>query len=49
MTLIDIEKQIQATKSHVEKALAHLEYSLNKINLIQTGYDIEDYEILEIS
>jgi hypothetical protein len=47
MTLKDIEKQIIATKSHLEKALIHLEYSLSKIEKISKDYDIEDFEILE--
>lgn len=47
MTLKDIEKQIQATNSHLNKSLIHLEYSLTKINAISDDYDIEDFEILE--
>lgn len=47
MTLKDIEKHIQDTKVHVEKALKHLEYSLNKVSNFDANYDIEDFEILE--
>jgi hypothetical protein len=47
MTLKDIEEHIQASKSYIEKALTHLEYSLNKINSITDNYNIEDFEILE--
>lgn len=47
MTLKDIEIQIQGTKEHIIKALAHLEYSLNKISKFPTDFDIEDFEFLE--
>lgn len=47
MTLEDIEKQIALYKSHVEKALRHLEYSLGKISKIPQSYDVEDFEVLE--
>ncbi len=47
MTLKDINKQIDSTKSHITKSIKHLEYSLNKINSFPKDFDIEDYEILE--
>lgn len=47
MTLKDVEKQINAIKDHVEKALSHLEYSLRKIQHIPSDFNIEDFEILE--
>ena len=47
MTLKDIEKQIHSTRAHIEKALAHLEYSLNKVTSIPDNFDIEDFELLE--
>lgn len=48
MTLKDLEKQISSTKSHVEKALKHLEYSLGKVGSIPSDFDIDDVEILEV-
>ncbi len=48
MTLNDIQKQIDETKIHVDKAIKHLEFSLNKINKIPKEFDIDDNNILEI-
>lgn len=47
MTLKDIQKQIQSTKEHIKKALAHLEYSLEKVSKFPSDFDVEDLEVLE--
>jgi len=47
MTLNDIQKQIDQTKTHVLKAKSHLEYSLDKINVIPVDFSLDDDEILE--
>ena len=47
MTLKDIEKQIQSTVEHIQKALNHLEYSLDKVSKFPKNFDVEDLETLE--
>jgi hypothetical protein len=48
MTLNDIEKIIQSEKLKVQKALNHLQYSLNKIAGLETDIDLENLETLEV-
>lgn len=47
MTLNDIEQQIKQTKTHVEKAMGHLEYSFQKVQGIPFNFSPADEDSLE--